>query len=181
VNGVCRNGCWGYQRRTSGFACDYDATAGDRVKTRDGGAAFASYNEIKSLHPDDNVAVANCKAQSGHKLRTYAVWNGAGWDNEGIAAAVRFAELYGPQNEAMPDFTRWYQSYRGSWSPMNNISPETSIDFEGVKRQIAKMCSATRTGWLGTYFYDKDASGGAGMSAWKREAIIRGMNYCTTH
>src|ERR1043165_3134065 len=146
VNGVCPNGCWGYQRRTSGFACDYDATAGDRVKTRDGGAAFASYNEIKSLHPDDNVAVANCKAQSGHKLRTYAVWNGAGWDNEGIAAAVRFAELYGPQNEAMPDFTRWYQSYRGSWSPMNNISPETSIDFEGVKRQIPKIGPADGAG-----------------------------------
>ena len=64
---------------------------------------------------------------------------------------------------------------------MNNVSPETGIDAVGVKRQIAKMCSATRTGWLGTYFYDSGNSGGAGMSAWKREAIIRGMNYCTTH
>jgi len=181
VNGVCPNGCWGYQRRTTGFACDYDAAAPDRVKTRDGGAAFASYNEIKPLHPDDDIAVANCRAQSGHKLRTYAVWNGSGWNNEGIAAAVRFAELYGPQAESMPEFWVWYNGYRGSWSPMNNVSPETRVDFETVKRQIAKMCSATRTGWLGTYFYDKDAAGGAGMSDWKREAIIRGMNYCTTH
>src|SRR5256885_994685 len=26
VNGACPNGCWGYQRRTSGFTCDYAAT-----------------------------------------------------------------------------------------------------------------------------------------------------------
>ena len=116
------------------------------MKERDGGAPFATYNEIKSLHPDDDVAVAHCKTDSGHKLRTYAVWNGSGWNNEGIAAAVRFAELYGPQSEAMPDFWTWYGSFRGSWSPMNNVSPETGIDAVGVKRQIAKMCSATRTG-----------------------------------
>jgi hypothetical protein len=43
------------------------------------------------------------------------------------------------------------------------------------------MCAATRDGWLGIYFADIHASGGPGMSDWKREAIIRGMNYCTTH
>ncbi|MBA3499519.1 MAG: hypothetical protein M4D80_02755 [Myxococcota bacterium] len=181
VNGVCPNGCWGSQRRTSGFACDYDASAADRVKTRDGGLAFASYNEIKPLNADDATAVANCRAQSGHGIRTYAVWNGSGWSNEGIAASVRFAELYGPQNEASPHFARWYQSWRATWSPMTNVSPETGVSFDDVKRTVAKICSATRTGWLGLYFYDGDAAGGAGMAAWKREAIIRGMNYCTTH
>jgi hypothetical protein len=183
VNGVCPNGCWGWQCRTSGFACDYAADQPDRVATRAGDAPFASYNEIKSLHASDAVAVANCKRQSGgRRLRTYAVWNGTGWDNEGITAAIRFAELYGPQDEATPHFWRWYNGYRGAgWSPMTNISPETFIDATGVKRTVARLCSATRTGWLGIYFYDDGNSGGAGMSAWKREAIIRGMNYCTTH
>ena len=64
---------------------------------------------------------------------------------------------------------------------MTNVSPETGISFDGVKRTTARICSATRTGWAGLYFYDGDASGGTGMAAWKREAIIRGMNYCTTH
>jgi hypothetical protein len=181
VNGVCPNGCWGYQRRTSGFMCEYDATQTDRVRTRDGGAAFASYNEIKSLNTADQTAVASCKQQSGHPLRTYAVWNGSGWNNEGITAAVRFAELYGPQQEASPHFWFWYDQFRAGWSPMTNVSPETGISFAGVKRTVARICSATRTGWAGLYFYDGKASGGAGMAAWKREAIIRGMNYCTTH
>ena len=181
VNGVCPNGCWGYQRRTSGFSCDYDAGEADRVRTRDGGGPFASYNEIKPLNGSDQTAVANCKAQSGHPLRTYAVWNGSGWNNEGIAAAVRFAELYGPQDEASPHFWLWFGNYRSGWSPMTNVSPETRITADGVKRTVARICSATRTGWAGLYFYDGHASGGSGMAAWKREAIIRGMNYCTTH
>jgi hypothetical protein len=181
VNGVCPNGCWGYQRRTSGFACDYDTSEPDRVRTRDGGGTFASYNEIKPLNVADQTAVANCKTQSGHPLRTYAVWNGSGWSNEGIVAAVRFAELYGPQSEASPHFWRWFDSYRSGWSPMTNVSPETRVTADEVKRTVARICSATRTGWAGLYFYDGDASGGSGMAAWKREAIIRGMNYCTTH
>ena len=85
------------------------------MKERDGGAPFATYNEIKSAASATTTsAVAHCKTDSGRKLRTYAVWNGSGWNNEGIAAAVRFAELYGPQSEAMPDFWTWYGSFRGS-------------------------------------------------------------------
>src|SRR6185503_2416315 len=100
VNGVCPNGCWGYQRRTSGFACDYNASQGDFLQTRPGDGPFASYNEIKPLNQHDAQAVAACRTQSGGRpLRTYAVWNGAGWSNEGIAATIRFAEVYGPQNE----------------------------------------------------------------------------------
>jgi hypothetical protein len=182
VNGACPNGCWGFQRRTSGFQCDYAAAEGDRVRTRDGGGPFASYNEIKPLNASDATAVANCRTQSGGRaVRTYAVWNGAGWSNEGIAASVKFAELYGTQSEATPHFATWYDGARTAFSPMTNISPETSIDFVGVKRTIARICSATRSGWAGAYFYDGAASGGAGMADWKREAIIRGMNYCTTH
>ena len=182
VNGACPNGCWGFQRRTSGFQCDYAGAQGDFVATRDGGGAFASYNEIKSLNAHDTAAVNNCRAQSGGRaLRTYTVWNGAGWDNEGIGASVKFAELYGLQSEATPRFATWYAGSRGAFAPMTNISPETFIDFVGVKRTIAKICSATRNGWAGAYFYDGGASGGPGMADWKREAIIRGMNYCTTH
>ena len=80
-----------------------------------------------------------------------------------------------------PHFWLWFGNYRSGWSPMTNVSPETGISFDGVKRTTARICSATRTGWAGLYFYDGDASGGTGMAAWKREAIIRGMNYCTTH
>jgi hypothetical protein len=182
VNGVCPNGCWGYQRRTSGFTCDYDATQGDFLKSRAGDGPFASYNEIKSLNTHDETAVASCRAQSGGRpLRTYAVWNGTGWSNEGITAAIRFAEVYGPQNEAAPHFWTWYNTARTAFSPMGNISPETGVDLKAVKAMTARMCSATRSGWLGLYFYDGGASGGPGMAAWKREAIIRGMNYCTTH
>lgn len=182
VNGVCPNGCWGVQERTAGFSCDYDATMGDLIKTRDGGGAFASYNEIKSLNAHDAAAVDNCRSESGGRpVRTYTVWNGAGWNNEGIAARIHFAELYGPQSELAPHFWDWYGSWRGSLAPMINLSPETSVDMVGVKRQVARECSATRDGWLGVYFYDATSSGGAGMANWKREAIIRGMNYCTTH
>lgn len=182
ANGVCPNGCWGFQRRTSGFQCDYAAGEGDLVATRDGGARFASYNEIKSLNAHDAAAVTNCRRQSGGRaLRTYAVWNGAGWDNEGIAANVKFAELYGLQREATPHLWTWYHNARGAFSPMTNLSPETAIDFVATKRVIAQICSATRTAWAGLYFYDGGASGGPGMAEWKREAIIRGMNYCTTH
>jgi hypothetical protein len=182
VNGVCPNGCWGSQRRTSGFACDYDASQPDFLKTRPGDAPFASYNEIKSLNPHDAAAVAACRTQSGNrKLRTYTVWNGVGWDNEGIAAGVKFAELFGSQQEATPHFWTWYNNARGTYSPMSNISPETGASFKYVKQITARICSATRSGWAGLYFYDGDASGGTGMAAWKREAIIRGMNYCTTH
>src|SRR5436190_12300282 len=64
VNGVCPNGCWGYQRRTSGFACDYNASQGDFLSTRPGDGPFASYNEIKPLNQHDAVAVAACRTQS---------------------------------------------------------------------------------------------------------------------
>ena len=182
VNGVCPNGCWGYQRRTSGFACDYDPTKPSFVRTRPGDGPFASYNEIKPLNANDATAVAACRAASGNRaLRTYAVWNGAGWNNEGISAPVRFAELYGPQSEAAPHFWTWFHGSRGSFSPMANVSPETRLSFVQTKAITARICSATRTAWAGLYFYDPDGSGGSGMADWKREAIIRGMNYCTTH
>jgi len=182
ANRVCPNGCWGFQRRTSGFQCDYAAAEGDFVKTRDGGGPFASYNEIKSLTPHDAAAVRNCHTQSGGRpVRTYTVWNGAGWDHEGIVANVKFAELFGTQQEATPHLWTWYRNSRGTFSPMTNLSPDTFIDFVGAKRVIAQICSATRNGWAGLYFYDGEASGGPGMAEWKREAIIRGMNYCTTH
>jgi hypothetical protein len=64
---------------------------------------------------------------------------------------------------------------------MGNVSPETFISSEGVENMVKRMCATTRTGWLGLYFDDGDASGGAGMAEWKRAAIIRAMNYCTTH
>jgi hypothetical protein len=181
VNGVCPNGCWGVQERTGGFSCDYDASQPDFVKTRDGGGPFASYNEIKSLNAHDAAAVAACRAQSGRRVRTYSAWNGTGWSSEGIAAQVHFAEVYGPQQEMAPNFWTWHDAWRGSFAPMVNFSPETAVDRLGVKRWTARLCSSTRNGWLGIYFYDKDASGGSGMSDWKREMIIRGMNYCTTH
>jgi len=180
VNGACPNGCWGYQRRTSGFSCDYDRTAGDLLKTRDGGGPFASYNEIKPLNASDATAVANCRAQSGGRpLRTYAVWNGTGWSNEGIAAAIKFAEIYGTQAEAAPHFWTWFYNSRSSFAPMANVSPETAISAVATKQTVARLCSATRNGWLGLYYYV--SAGGPGMADWKREAIIRGMNYCTTH
>ena len=114
-------------------------------------------------------------------MRTYAVWNGWGWSNEGISASVKFAEVYGTQAEASPTFWTWFNGYRASFAPMANVSPETSLTFDATKATVARLCSATRNGWLGLYFYDGLAAGGAGMSEWKREAIIRGMNYCTTH
>lgn len=181
ASGVCKNACWGSQRRTSGFACDYSSSQADRIATRDGGAAFASYNEIKPLNASDGTAVASCKAQSGHPLRTYVVWNGSGWNREGISATLHFAELYGTQSEAQPRFWTWYEGYRDTYSPMGNVSPETFISAEGVENMVKRMCATTRTGWLGLYFYDGNASGGAGMAEWKRAAIIRAMNYCTTH
>jgi len=182
VNGVCPNGCWGFQRRTSGFQCDYAGGEGDFVATRDGGAGFASYNEIKSLNAHDASAVANCRSQSGHPVRTYVVWNGVGWNNEGIGAAVQFAEVYGTQAEAQTRFWTWYNgSARSSYAPMGNVSPETGLSYDEVKALTARVCSATRVGWAGLYFYDGQAAGGAGMASWKLQAIIRGMNYCTTH
>jgi hypothetical protein len=181
AGGVCKNACWGAQRRTSGFACDYSAGQADRITTRDGGAAFASYNEIKPLNASDGTAVASCKAQSGHPVRTYVVWNGAGWNREGISAALHFAELYGTQSEAQPHFWGWYDGYRDGYAPMVNVSPETGIGADGVVNAVKRMCATTRNGWLGLYFYDADASGGAGMAEWKRAAIIRAMNDCTTH
>jgi hypothetical protein len=179
VNGVCPNGCWGVQERTGGFACDYDSSASDFVKTRAyGSGQFASYNEIKSLNAHDATAVANCRAQSGGlRLRTYTVWNGAGWDSEGIAANVHFAELYGPQSELAPEFWTWYHGWRDRYSPMVNLSPQTGVDLVETKRIVAQACAATRNGWAGIYFY----FAGEPMSDWKREAIIRGLNYCTTH
>ncbi|MDB4955248.1 MAG: hypothetical protein JWO36_2817 [Myxococcales bacterium] len=182
VNGVCPNGCWGYQRRTSGFSCDYDASSPSDVKTRAGAGSFASYNEIKPLNAHDDVAVASCKAQSGNRaMRTYTVWNGTNWNSEGIPASIHFAELFGSQNEATPHFSTWEASARGSYAPMSNLSPETGITMVGTKQTVAKLCAATRDGWLGLYFYDGTADSGAGMAAWKREAIISAMNYCTTH
>lgn len=182
VNGACPNGCWGYQRRTSGFSCDYDPAEPDLIKTHagDAGGPFASYNEIKPLNANDAAAVANCKAQSGGlPVRTYAAWNGSGWSNEGIAAAVKFAEVYGTQAEAATRFGTWFADARASFAPMGNVSPETGLTAVTTKQMVARLCSATRNGWLGLYYYV--ASGGPGMSDWKREAIIRGMNYCTTH
>lgn len=182
IDGVCPNGCWGFQRRTSGFTCDYKSTEADYIKTTDEGGAFASYNEIKSLNAHDAAAVANCRSQSGHPVRTYVVWNGSGWNNEGIGAAVQFAEVYGTQAEAQTRFWTWYNgSARGSYAPMGNVSPETGQNADEVKALTARLCSATRVGWAGLYFYDGNASGGAGMANWKLQAIIRGMNYCTTH
>jgi hypothetical protein len=180
VNGACPNGCWGYQRRTSGFSCDYDRTQPDLIETRDGGGPFASYNEIKSLNASDAAAVANCRAQSGGRpVRTYAVWNGSGWSNEGITAAVKFAEIYGTQAEAATRFWTWFDGSRAGFAPMANVSPETALSAVATKQTTARLCSATRDGWLGLYYYI--AGGGPGMADWKREAIIRGMNYCTTH
>jgi len=181
AGGVCKNSCWGSQRRTSGFTCDYAAAQGDKIATRDGGAAFASYNEIKPLNASDGTAVASCKAQSGHPVRTYVVWNGSGWNREGISAAIHFAELYGTQAEAQPRFWTWYDGYRGTYAPMGNVSPETNISAEGVENMVKRLCATTGNGWLGLYFYDGSSSGGPGMAEWKRAAIIRAMNYCTTH
>jgi hypothetical protein len=179
VHGVCPNGCWGAQRRTTGFACSYDAQAPGDVSERDGGAHFASYNEIKPLNAHDDTAVARCEADSGHaSMRTYTAWDGVGWDSEGIPASVHFAELYGPQKQAAPELWVWFDHWRGKYAPMGNISPETDISMLDVKRMVARLCSATRDGWLGLYFYNPT---GAAMSDEKREAIIRGMNYCTTH
>jgi hypothetical protein len=181
VNGACPNGCWGVQERTGGFSCDYDASAADFIKTRDGGGPFASYNEIKPLNAHDAAAVASCRAQSGLPVRTYSAWNGTGWSSEGIAAQVHYAELYGPQKEMAPEFWTWHDGWRASFAPMANFSPETAIDAAGVKAWTARLCSSTRDGWLGIYFYDATNSNGVGMAPWKREMIIRGMNYCTTH
>jgi len=181
VNGVCSNGCWGGERRTSGFACDYDASLPGYIKVRDGGGTFAAYNEIKPLNPHDAAAVAACHTRSAARVKTYTVWNGVGFDNEGIPASVSFAELFGTQLEAQPHFWTWYANQRGGFAPMGNISPDTGISYAGVKNMTARLCSATRDAWLGLYFYDGKSSGGPGMADWKREAIIRGMNYCTTH
>src|SRR5438552_3223948 len=131
VNGVCPNGCWGVQERTGGFTCDYNASETDHVKTTDGGGPFASYNEIKSLNAHDDLAVAACKRESGGRhLRTYAAWNGAGWNNEGIAASVRFAEVYGTQADAASSFWTWHAGSRGTFAPMVNLSPETGVSFK---------------------------------------------------
>ncbi|HTR54257.1 MAG TPA: hypothetical protein VMJ10_26375 [Kofleriaceae bacterium] len=179
VNGVCPNGCWGAQRRTSGFACDYDAGVPGDVAERDGGTTFASYNEIKPLNAHDNVAVARCEADSGHApMRTYTVWNGAGWDSEGIPANIHFAEIYGPQDEATTELWPWYDGYRDRYAPLANISPNVDLSALDIKRAVARICTATRDGWLGLYYYNQ---AGDSMSDRKRQAIIEGMNYCTTH
>jgi len=179
VNGICPNGCWGVQRRTSGFACDYDAGASGDVAERDGGTTFASYNEIKSLNAHDDVAVARCEADSGHApMRTYTVWNGAGWDSEGIAANIHFAELFGTQEEATSELWPWYDRYRGSYAPLGNISPNVGLGAIDIEREVARICTATRNGWLALYYYNQ---AGDSMSDWKRAAIIAAMNYCTTH
>ncbi|HEY1555200.1 MAG TPA: hypothetical protein VGF94_10250 [Kofleriaceae bacterium] len=179
VNGVCPNGCWGSQRRTSGFACAYDGSLPGDVSERDGGTSFASYNEIKPLNAHDDVAVARCKADSGGApMRTYTVWNGVGWNSEGIGASVHFAELYGPQSETTPHLWTWYDNARGSYAPMGNLSPATNASALDVKRMVARLCTATRDGWLGLYFYN---AGGEPMADWKRQAIVEGLNYCTTH
>ena len=181
ANGICGNGCWGFQRRANGFTCDYNGSQPDYINTTDAGGPFASYNEIKSLNAHDSTAVANCRAESGRSVRTYTVWNGSGWNSEGIPAAVQFAEMYGSQSDASSSFWTWYDNARGSFSPMANVSPETGVTFDSTKDLVARICSSTRNGWLGLYFYDGKAAGGAGMADWKAEAIIRGMNYCTTH
>jgi hypothetical protein len=177
VDGACPNGCWGAQRRPKGYACNYDGSAPGDVSVEYSGG-FASYNEIKSLNPYDATAVANCRARTGDvPLRTYTVWNGAGWDSEGISASVHFAELYGTQEEAMTRFWEWHDGYRGRYSPMNNTSPNTSLGAVEVKHEVARMCAATRDHWLGIYYYN----GGSAMPDWHRKAIIQAMNYCTTH
>ena len=125
VAGECSNGCWGAERRTSGFTCEYSATHTGYVITDDNGGPFASYNEIKSLNPHDAIAVENCRRQRGGRpLRTYTVWNGTGWDSEGIAARIHFAELFGTQSEATPHMWTWFANARGTYSPMTNLSPE---------------------------------------------------------
>jgi hypothetical protein len=181
VGGECSNGCWGAERRTSGFTCEYSATHTGYVVTDDNGGPFASYNEIKSLNAHDAIAVANCRSRGGRPVRTYTAWNGAGWNAEGITASVSFAELYGTQADASSDFWTWYNHARGSFAPMGNVSPETHVSFAEVKALTARLCSATRDEWAGLYFYDGQAVDGAGMADWKAAAIIRGMNYCTTH
>lgn len=180
AGGDCKNACWGYQRRTSGFSCDYSAGQADLIKTRDGGGAFASYNEIKPLNAHDALAVSHCKNQSGHPLKDYVAWNGSGWNREGIAARVHFAELYGRQSEAMTHFSTWYGGYRTGYAPMINISPETHLSAAQVYSLTKKACLATRQGgWVGVYFYDGSCADGCGMAAWKRAAVIRAMNDCT--
>jgi hypothetical protein len=181
AGGVVANGCWGFQRRANGFTCEYSATSPSYVKTEDHGGPFASYNEIKPLNAHDATAVAACAARSGRAVRTYTAWNGDGWNREGIAAAVSFAEVYGIQADASSKFWTWYGSERGTFAPMGNVSPETRVTFDSTKDLVARLCSATRDQWVGLYFYDGQAAGGAGMAEWKAEAIIRGMNYCTTH
>jgi hypothetical protein len=109
------------------------------------------------------------------------VWNGTGWNNEGIAAAVRFAEVYGPQHEASPRFWTWFDNARASFAPMANVSPETGISFLTTKQITARLCSATRHGWLGLYFYDAQSRRRLRHGRLEAQAIIRGMNYCTTH
>jgi hypothetical protein len=94
---------------------------------------------------------------------------------------VSFAEVYGIQADARSKFWTWYDNARGTYAPMGNVSPETHLTYEATKDLVARLCSATRDEWLGLYFYDSQGADGAGMSVWKAEAIIRGMNYCTTH
>jgi len=184
ANGVVKNDCWTYEARGGGFRCDYDGAQNDYVKTG-GSGTFASYNEIKPLHQHDAAAVSNCKQQSGGKpVRTYVVWNGTSWDNEGIAASVHFAEIYATQADRDSKFSIWKNQstgYKSTYRPMINLSPETASSGEETYASVAQICKASNEGqWLGIYFYDPQSSGGAGMADWKRQKIIEAMNDCTT-
>src|SRR5436190_437634 len=104
-----------------GFACGARNDGDGATSTGAGGrpgAPDASYDEIKPLNLHDAAAVANCKAQSGHSVRTYVAWNGTAWWNEGIVAHVQFAELYGAQAELSPHYATWFAGYRTTFAPM---------------------------------------------------------------
>jgi hypothetical protein len=179
VAGVHKNSCWGYELRSDGFACEYAASQADRVDTADGGGPFASYDEITPPHLYDATAVANCASQSGRPVRTYA-GNAPHWNQHGIPANVKFAELYTQENEADPYYDIWSSSYRGAFRPMINLGPDTGVDAYDTYTKTKRICDAVSDGqWIGIYFYDPSAVGGAGMSDWKALEILYALDACT--
>jgi len=179
ISGVHKNACWGYERRSDGFTCEYAASEADHVATDDGGAGFASYDEITPPHIYDAAAVASCAHESSRPVKTYA-GNAPHWNQQGIAASVKFAELYLHEQEADPYFGTWQTSYRGSFQPMINLGPSTGVDAYDTYSKTMRICNAVGDGdWIGIYFYDPDGTGGAGMADWKALEIIYALNACT--
>jgi hypothetical protein len=180
IAGVHKNECWGYERRSDGFTCEYAASAAGHVTTADGGGPFASYDEITPPHAYDAAAVATCAQRSGRPVKTYA-GNAPSWNQHAIAADVRFAELYLHESQADPYFAIWQSSYRGAFQPMINLGPSTGVDAYDVYAKTKRLCEAVDDeDWLGIYFYDPDGAGGAGMADWKALEIIYALNACTS-